>query len=278
MTGTSPGHRTVVTPQGRRTLWLLLLSAAAAAAAVLSVGWFTGFRQLAQVAMISVAVFAFLPFVIVATGLLLAATLFFLSILASLDGTSGGDGGAGDVAEASFRVGFRTAPGYYRWLASRRHPIFWGVPLGVLLGGLSLWALLAALVLPGEARTAEAIADARAAIDAHYKSAGRYPRPTAGGHVTWAALGLPHRGDTVTDGFGRPLEYRVEGAWKVASYRLRSPGYDGRQGGGDDFCTSGTTPLGKLLSAVTVRRDGRRWTVTERLGAIRELRCKDEAP
>jgi hypothetical protein len=249
----------------------------AAAVLVLAVGWFTNLRELAHGAMLSVAVFALLPFAIIAAALLLALVLVSLSVLAAL---AGGDPvGGEDAVQPIVELGVRMIPGYYRWLAARRHPLFWGIPLGVLLGGLALWAMLAVFVLPGEAATVQTLADVRAEIDRLYADTSRYPRPTPAGHLTWAALGRPERGDVVLDGFGRPFEYHVAGAWKFASYRLRSHGYDARPGGRDDFCLSGATKLGRLAAFVeSSTLTGRKWSarLQTRFAAVQDLRCPEE--
>ena len=43
--------------------------------------------------------------------------------------------------------------------------MFWGLVAGSLLGVLLLWALLAALVLPGEARTVRSLGDGKPSDD-----------------------------------------------------------------------------------------------------------------
>jgi len=261
---------------GRRTLWLFLLSMLASATLILSVGWFTGLRDFARGAVVSVAVFALLPFAIIAAGIALALLFLMLSLIVAILSDGGADyiGGGEEVIVES---GVRMIPGYYRWLASRRHPVFWGVPLGVALGGLALSGLLATVVIPQEGNTAQSLAEAQAEIERVYRENGRYPKPTEAGHLSWESLGKPEKGMLVLDGFARPVEYQVAGAWKAASYRVRSFGYDGRNGGGDDLCVSGATALGRLGAKLKVdRKDGGKWSVRAKLAGVAEMRCEGE--
>jgi hypothetical protein len=247
-----------------------------AATAVIMVGWFTGFREIVRGAVVSVAVFALLPFAIITAGIGLALLLLWISLILSLL-SHGGDvviSGVGE--EAIVESGVRMIPGYYRWLATRRHPVFWGVPLGLVLGALTLSWMLALVDVPKEENTAQSLAEVHALIERFYNEKGSYPKPTEAGQLTWAALGQPEKGMLVLDGFARPLEYRVGGAWKVATYRIRSFGYDGRPGGGDDLCASGGTALGKLASGVKVDKEGKgKWSIKAKWAQIREMRCEE---
>jgi hypothetical protein len=269
---------TTRTPRsGKRTLSLFLLSMLASAVVILAVGWFTGFRELARGAVVSVAVFALLPVAIIAAGVALALLLLMFSLVAGILSDGGGDfvGGAGE--DVIIESGVRMIPGYYRWLASRRHPVFWGVPLGVMLGGLALSGLLAVAVIPQEGNTAQSLVQVQEEIERVYLEKGRYPTPTEAGHLTWESLGRPQRGLFVLDGFARPVEYQVAGVWKAASYRVRSFGYDGRPGGGDDLCVAGATKLGRLGAKLKLDRDqGGKWSVKAKLAGIAEMRCEGE--
>src|SRR5439155_4751853 len=79
---------------------------------------------------------------------------------------------------------------YYRFLARRRHPLFWGLGGGVLLGALLLWALIGAVVLPGEARTGKILIDAKDRIEHSYQEGHKFP-------TSLADCGAP-----TVDGFG----------------------------------------------------------------------------
>jgi hypothetical protein len=258
---------------GRRTLWLLFLSMLIAASAVVMVGWFTPFRDVARAAVISVAVFALLPFAVFAGAMFLVVAAMFLSVLGGLGFFGGMLVHAG--GEAAGEASLKMAPKYYRWLASRRHPVFWGVPLGLLLGGLTLSWMLALVDVPKEGNTAQSLAEVQDEIERAYRDTGRYPKATEDGRLTWAALGKPNKGMFVLDGFARPVEYRVAGAWKVAAYRVRSYGYDGRPGGNDDLCVSGGTALGTLASRVKADKEAVKWSVKAKLARIGEMRCRE---
>ena len=121
------------------------------------------------------------------------------------------------------------------------------------------------------------IVSAQAEIERFYQEKGRYPKPTEAGQLSWESLGKPQRGRFVLDGFARPVEYQVAGAWKVASYRVRSFGYDGRPGGGDDLCVSGATKLGRLGAKFKVdRNEGGGWSIRAKLAGVAEMRCEAE--
>ena len=266
--------------EGRRALLLFLATVTTAAVLVFAGGWLTGLRQVMHAALLAVAVVAFLPLVIVAAGVAVVAILFAVSVVLSLLGD-----GAVDVSTDGglIEAGARAAPGYYRFMAARfvarrKHPVFWGLPLGTLVGGLALWGVLAAYVLPGEAKTAETLVLVQWRIDAEYLRRSRYPAPDENGHLRYESLGDAGPGaGVVLDGFGRPVEYRKTGHWKVASYRLRSYGYDGEPGGNDDLCRAGATTLGRLAEIVRLGRGpgGKGVSVSVRLGAIREAQCAE---
>jgi len=235
------------------------------AAVVVGVGWFTAVREVAYGAMISSLAFAFLPFAIVAVGLLLCVI---------------------EIGEPVVIGGFSTIKPYYRWLARQKHPAFWGTWLGVGLGGVVLFGLNAALILPGEAKTVEIMARVDVAIDEAYKLNRTFPRPNDDGHLPIDGLNgadVPVADGVVVDGFGRPFAYEVEGRWKLARWRLASVGFDGASGGGDDFCHAGSTKLGKLaetasdiLTLIRSKSGGRIDGLKSRLAAIRSLRCDDQ--
>jgi hypothetical protein len=265
----------VLTPHARFAR-SLLLTIIVVAAGVVALGWFTGVRRVMHGALLSLAVGAFLPFVVVAAGIALSLLVVVLGLLAALL-AEGGVEVPHDAGASVGELGLRLVGPYYRFLARRRHPVFWGVPIGALAGGLGLWALLATIVLPGEARSAVAIAGAQADVERCYARTSRYPEPTPEGHLLRRDLDPAAGEGAVRDGFGRPLRYEKRGRWKVASYRLRSDGFDGRPGGGDDLCRSGVTRLGRLAEAVRVSRTpgGLGVSVGVRLGAVREMRCPD---
>lgn len=266
--------------EGRRALLWFLAAATGAALLVFASGWFTGLRHVMHGALLAVVVFAFLPLVIVAAGVAVVAITFAITVIVSVFGEQ-----TTDVATDAglFEAGARAAPGYYRFMAARfvarrKHPVFWGLPLGTLMGGLGLWGVLAVRVLPGEARTAETLALVQARIEATYQRTSRYPAPDQNGHLRYESLDDGGSGaGVVLDGFGHPIEYRKTGHWKVASYRLRSYGYDGAPGGNDDLCRSGATKLGRLTDMIRLGRgpDGKGVSISIKLGAIREAQCPD---
>ncbi|MBN1611662.1 MAG: hypothetical protein JW940_33815 [Polyangiaceae bacterium] len=207
--------------------------------------------------MITVCVFALLPFLVIA-GLLALVTLslFAIALLGALV-----DADLDTDIDVGMDLTWAVRP-YYRWLARHRGSPLLGVPVGLLLGGFLLWAALAVFVLAREARTTERLLQAQAVVENAYREAKRYPPPDGRGHFpvpdavasSFAnALGAQHR---LLDAFGRPVRYEVKGRWKLASYRLRSLGFDGVRSD-DDLCVSGQTRLQAMADAPEcARRSG----------------------
>ena len=268
-------------PARRRPVGGARLFAATAVAVALAIvvgGWLTSAREFMYGAFLAAAVFAFLPFLVVGalvvvllvTGVVVAAAGGATPDvdLAGIDGASasGGPGSAdGHVLDDLPLLG-----SYYRFLASRRHPVFWAIPAGVLLGGLLLLALVGSLVAPGEARTAEVLAAAQEHVEEHFAEHHRYLEAESDGHIV-----LPDGDGALLDGFGNPVRYEVTGRWPATSYRLTSNGYDGEPGR-DDLCVSGGTGLARALGALSrLRGPGAASPSTvDFLSAARELRCE----
>jgi hypothetical protein len=265
----------------RRKLLTFACSATATSIALVLTGWLTGMREVMHGTLLALAIVAFFPFVLVATGLMLGLGLSLLVILLSI--FAGGDPGPlpddmGPVVEG----GAWLVPRYYRFWARRRHPGLWGVPFGGLAGCLLLGGLIVTLVLPGEATTVRTLEEARRRIETYYKQQGHYPDPGVRGRLTQAAFGGGRgmQDDIIRDGFGRPLLYRVSGRGRFASYSIKSLGFDGRPGR-DDLCISGQTRLmswadvaGNIARHVELRRGAIGEAVLNRLKGIHSLRCE----
>jgi hypothetical protein len=256
--------------QGRR----FLVAAVITAIAVVVLGWTTGLRQVMHGALLALAVAALLPLLLVAGGLLVIMLIgFLLALPAALAGAGEvpADGALDGAAEPVVEGGGWVIGRYYRLLGRQRHPVFWGIPAGVLFGGLVLWAMIAALVVPGETRTVRALAEAKAAIERVYGASGRFPPPSGHGQLPPAAIGASESsaGGALQDGFGRPFAYEVSGHWKLASWKLTSLGFDGKPGA-DDLCVSGST---KLMGWIDKLGNVARLSFGDRLAAVRALRC-----
>ena len=253
-------------------------TAAAVALAVLAAGWFTGLRAVAHGAMITVAVLALLPLIIIGGGLLL---ILLLTLVMALFGGEDADGGM--AADGVVEAGGWLLPRYYRFLARQRHPVFWGVPTGTLLGGLLLWAVLALAVIPHEARTVSILLLARQGAEAAYKQHKRFPSPDKQGRLPCVAVDLQEHqacdDGVVTDGFDRPLRYAVKGRWRLSSFRMTSFGFDGEPGR-DDLCAEGASRLARAaraasdLLATIVGEDPERLSVGLKLQGVKALRCE----
>jgi hypothetical protein len=224
-----------------RSRRLFALPLAVTAAAIVAAGWLTDLRVVMHGALLAVAVVALWPLVLV--GVVLGA-LLAITVVASI-------GAHGHVplhgpGELVVRGGGWLTMRWARFLLRQRHPVVLGIAAGVLAGGLLSWLLIAILIVPGEGRTTAALEAAGKDLEAAYRSDGSFPRDFSS-----------------TDGFGRPMRYRISGVWKVASWTLTSDGYDGRPSS-DDLCISGSTPLLQLVEAVTT---------SSRLASIRALSC-----
>jgi hypothetical protein len=251
--------------------------ALAMALLVCAVGWFTDLRQMGHAALLTCATFAFLPFLIIMAGIALTGLMFIVLMIACLFG-HGGDVSMIDSGADIAQLGGEALPGYYRFLARQRHPFFWGIPAGTLIGGLVLWGFVAVFILPGEARTAQILIDAQIRLEQEYEKRGGFPAATDAGHILLRSLGDENAAaDAVLlDGFGRPVEYKKWGLWKVATWSLRSAGYDGKAGR-DDLCRHGGTKLGRFAEAFKVAKGagGKGISVSIQLGSILESQCKE---
>jgi hypothetical protein len=250
-----------------------LLAAVATAIAVVVLGWFTGAREVMHGALISIFAAALLPFAIIGGVLLLLMIVaLVLTLPAAVVGADPPDVDAvTDLGEPVVEVGIKFAQPYYRFLGSRRHPVFWGIPAGGLLGALLLWVIITLVILPGETRTAHKLAEAKVAIEAIHKQTGKLPQPDANGHLVIADK-------AVDDGFGHPMAYAVSGIFKGGSWTLTSSGFD-RSDPADDLCIEGQTGIVKWVErARTVKQMvegllGKQPSTKDRLAAVKALRC-----
>lgn len=257
---------------------IVALTGLAIASAIAVLGWITGLRHVMHAVLLAAGLAAFLPFVLLAG--VAAALLSVGIVLALAAAASGGDvgpdgvGGQGVVAVAQDGGGLvsRCTRGYYRFLGRREHPAWLGVALGLPLGALLCWTLLAIFVIPVEARTIEGLLQAQLRLDAEKARTGRYPSPDDAGQLVLGS-------ETAMDAFGRPLQYRLQGKWKAQSYRLVSLGADGREGG-DDLCVSRKSRLAGLAAriveplAALESLHGRSATWSSKFAALQSADCK----
>jgi hypothetical protein len=238
-----------MTPQSAPSVrsWSLRFAASALTAAVVvaGIGWVTDLRDVMHGALISVAVVALLPLVIVAAGLGLALLIVTIGVfVAALSGGDTGAVAAGvDGGAALATLGGEIAPAYYRFLGRRRHPLFWGPLAGLLLGGLVSLGLIAWRIIPRETATALILANAQTRIETIFDETGRFPEPDAQGHLHASVLnGDVDDAAVLKDGFSRPIRYELFeksginlsiGSHEVISskkgwYLLTSLGFDGK--------------------------------------------------
>jgi len=256
------------TRNGAKQGQILVAVALFVAIAVSMLGWWTNLRSVMYGALLLFMAGALLPFVV------LVAVLAFVccaALVAALSG--GGDLHIGAPEATGVAEGWtRLTRGYYRRLAKQRSPWFWGIPIGFVVGVLVLWGALAVWVVPGETRTMKILASGRDDIERTQRDSGKYPSPDADGHYV-------REGSVVTDGFGRPLHYRVAGHWKLASYVISSWGFDARPSD-DDLCVAGGSKLSsvsraaealaRMLEGKTDAPSFRDW-----LSTVRAARCSD---
>ena len=272
---------TAVLPQAsyrRQNINRFVLAAVMTALIVLTVGWFTDVRQLLHWVLLTLAVTAFLPFVIIGGGLAVGLLLALAGAVLAADASVG----AG-VGEGAATFGALILLPYYRFLARRRHPVFWGIPMGLLLGCLLLGGVIALVIVPAETRTVQILAGMQQQIERFHKKNRRFPTADAEGRLTSKELGLDAPGvrndDFIVDGFGRPLHFRVRGKGILASYTLISWGYDGKPGR-DDLCVSRSSDVSKwavlLADKLGVNQQRKGPGLTVLLRGILDLHCPDE--
>lgn len=233
-----------------------LLATLASALIVLGLGWTTSLSTAMYGATLSLVAFATLPLILILSGILLPflmLTVLMVSILVSAIAACLGVApidvpdcnpieGAFHGAEIS-HFGWKIMVPYYRWLSKTRHPVVWGSVAGVFLGGVILWGLVTLLVLPGEKRTVEILSQTKDLILQRFDQEQKMP-PTKG-NLLCRDIGIDQPGP-VLDGFNRPLIFEVQ----ETKFRLRSLGFDGKEGR-DDFCIAGQGVLkGRLNKAI----------------------------
>lgn len=249
----------------------LLVTAGVVATTMVILAAFTDLELVLHRALLGLAVAAFWPFMIVAAGV---AALLIVATIVAVIGMVTGDvitpPADAEAGQTLIEAGFAFAGPYYEFLAGIRHPVFWGVPVGILAGCLLLGAYLAAVIYPPEWASVSAMSDGQAYIEQHYDEQGSFPEPNEDGHLVLADDGV------LTDGFDQPIRYEVEGAWRVATWRLRAAGSDGEFGTANDFCAEGGTELadavqraGELLERFTDVEVSRQ----KQLEGIVEMRC-----
>ncbi|MFU8802490.1 MAG: hypothetical protein ACNA8W_01655 [Bradymonadaceae bacterium] len=252
------------------------LSISISATALIGIAAVTDLQLVLHRTMVFLAVVAFWPFLLIAGGLALIVVVFgvVLVIGALGDGleVSSSFPDAGTMLGGEMIDGGLSSIGaYYGFLTRRRHPVFWGIPLGLILGCLALWAFLAITVYPKEAETIRVMADAQAHLEQAYEENKRFPTADESGRLRLSEADGP-----LLDGFGEPLLYTVEGRWPLARWSLRSSGSDGVVGTSTDFCLEGATTLAEaarktqnLLQRIQKSDSSNR----DALQGILELRC-----
>lgn len=277
--GTGSSMTTATLP--RQTIHRLVLAAVSTAVLVMIVGWFTDVRQLLHWILLTLAVTAFLPFVIIGGGLAIGLVLALLGAVLAGDASGGAVIGYGAT-----EIGVRILHPYYRFLGRRHHPVFWGIPVGMLLGCLLLGGIIALVIVPRETRTVRILAETQQQIEKFHKKIGRFPTPDAEGRLTFKVLDMqpPEAANDgyVQDGFGRPLHFRVKGKGILASYTLTSWGYDGKPSK-DDLCISGSSQVAKwaeqavkLAAKFGPDKEGNAAPLNALLRGILDLQCPHE--
>jgi hypothetical protein len=264
----------------RQTIHRFVLAAVSTAVLVMIVGWFTDVRHLLHWILLSLAVTAFLPFVIIGGGLAIGL------VLGLVGAVLGADAAGVEVGEGAAEIGVRILHPFYRFLGRRRHPVFWGIPVGMLLGCLLLGAIIALVIVPRETQTVRILAETQQQIEKFHKKTGRFPTPDAEGRLTFKAIGMEPpdaaKGAYVLDGFGQPLHFRVKGKGILASYTLTSWGYDGKPSK-DDLCISGSSQVAKwaeqafrLAEKLGLDKEGNAPPLSAFLRGILDLQCPHE--
>lgn len=272
----TPDLSTVATPRDSARRWsaIFLVTVIVTAAGVLVAGWFTELQDVAYGALTGVALLAFLPFAIAVAGAGLIVLSVVMAVFLGLFGDAGGAEAVGEGGSGLIDLGSGIFGPYYAFLARRRHPMFWGAPVGVLIGGLVLSGLIFWWIIPGETRTATVLVDTSEKLRAHYDEHKEFPLPDSEGRLV-----LDETTGPVRDGFGHPLRYEREGVWLMSSYTLVSDGYDPTSSK-DDMCISGQSEattyarMGTALASFIVKRvSGEPLMVKDGIKAVLALKC-----
>jgi hypothetical protein len=216
----------------------LVATAVLVAGALVAAALATGVRRVAYGALAALLVAGLGPVALVVGGFALLLVASF--VVGLLGGAHLRDESLGAAGEGVVHGGGKLIRSYYRSLARVRHPVVWGFVAGAAAGTAIVWGALAFDVIPRERRTVEVLLRVRSALEQRYEADGSYPAPTESGAVP------PGLAAETTDAFGRPIGYRLTGAWKIASYTLTSLGADGRPSD-DDLCVAGGTRAGQWL-------------------------------
>ncbi|HJX54117.1 MAG TPA: hypothetical protein VJ801_15225 [Polyangia bacterium] len=269
-TGANPTLSPLVPADGdssARLQFLLAISGVCIFIAV--IGWVSDLRGALHGMLLVMSVAAFFPLLVVLAGILLFVALSLIAVVAGDSDASPSAVEAHAMGEGLVVLGKRLLVPYYRFLFTRRSPLFLGAVSGLLLGTILLWVLLALIVLPGELCSLKRLTAMQDAVDHYYKLHGNYPVPVqgkwldrrvlSGEEPDWPACqaaSVETDGSDVIllDGFGRRIHYQVAGHWRLASYRLTSLGYDGREGK-DDICLAGATRARAALDRVADTAD-----------------------
>jgi|GEM_PF-6642388 len=254
-------------PARRVALFTLAVAMGFVAAA-----WTTELRGVLHGGLITLCVFAFLPFVAIATVLCLMCVVGIILGFAGADGAHASD--LAGFAEALLYAP-RGIRGYYRFLARHRRSVWIGLPAGLLFGALVVWLLLALLVIPRELRTAQLLEQLRVEAEQAYKSTRNYPKSVDVNYYP-SSMNAP-----VLDDFGQPLHYEVQSKWLAKSYRITSYGADGRPSS-DDLCVQGENRVQKAIEVSaalaslgeTILYFETGIPLRDRLGALRSLQCQ----
>lgn len=211
-------------PTSRRLPPRLFVTAALVAATLVGLALVGGIRRVAYASLAAVVLAGLWPIVLAVAAF--AVLLALACLLGIAIGLAGGDDqiDLDGFGEGIAFGGHRLTRWYFRILRRVRHPVAWGMALGLLSGTGIVWLILVVSVIPKERATLSSLLVAQSTLEQRYRSDGRYPEAIA----------------PLDDAFGRPIEYRLKGSWKLASYRLSSVGADGVPSD-DDLCVAGGT-------------------------------------
>ena len=212
MNGPNSKIDTPFLPLSKRKVTLFIWALLLITGLMVSLGWFTNIREAAHQCLLWVFVFAFFPFLVIALGLL----IFLFTFVLALAGDSDGIGGLDHVGD-----GLEILKPYYRFLGKQKHPVFWGIPAGILSGGLCLLALVYPLIVAKEAETADRMMELQSALQAYQEEHGTYPRPDEEGRLDLAALGLAGAKPYAEDRFGQSIFYVVDDRLETTSQKLK---------------------------------------------------------
>jgi hypothetical protein len=263
---------------GRGLRWWLWGSFCAGIVVTLLLGWLTPFRGLLHSGLVMLGGGWLVP-LLIGLGLCVLLPTAAMAIILASDNFSGNwRSGSRSMLRAMVESPWRHKLDHARepWrLGEEPRLHWWGFEAGTALGIAGWLVWLAAVVLPPEVDTLNALLSAEARLDARAAST-RDRLASANGLLLVSDVAASEA--PALDAFGHAIRYERSAFSTGPAYTLRSLGADGVRSQ-DDLCVQGHTqnlPVGGQLGDATRFREGLgadRVGWSDRLAALAQTRC-----